>query len=511
MRFSKLFGKTLREAPNTVTRTAEQLAMRAALIRRVSSTHSFLPLGNQALLRIMQRAAQAIEALGGQQAVLNIQADDILAFKSDIASYRDLPRLVYHPANRVRFFVNLLEASAAEFETGFRNVYQALVGVMQSCGLNLSAVEAGSSGTRFIVPHPQGDTQLLICTSSACGYCSLADLAEFKVPPGPGAEPLPLTKVETPYCSTIVALAEYLKIETQQTIKAVLYMADEGEFIFVVIRGDLDVSEAKLLNVLHASHVRPATENEIVATGAVPGYASPTGLKVAANTKERRPGRVTVLADPSIQNGANFVAGANEAGYHFINVNYPRDFQVTLIADIALAKAGATCAQCGQPLRAESAFILGGCQNKGATALTYLSAAGRPESVWLGTFWLDPGAILLSVLDQHHDDFGIIWPTTIAPYDLHLVRLGKAPETIEVADKLYTDLQSIGKTVLYDDRDESAGVKFADADLIGLPLRLTVSDKGLKAGTVELKRRNSPEKTVVPLAEVLSNIQNLAL
>lgn len=520
MRFSKLFGKTLREAPWHITRTAEQLAVRAALTRRHLAGVAFLPIGYKALNRIEELIAEALQELGGQKAALYFQTDTLDAYKPDIASYRDLPRLVYwsdYPTE----FGGLCMRSAADVETGYREIYEALVQAMQRCGLSLSAVEAGRSATCFVVPHSQGDYKLLICTSNNCGYCSTATWAEFKIPEGLHGEALPLTKIKTPHVPTIAALAEFLKIETRQTIKAVLYVTERNEFIFVVIRGDLDVNEVKLgeilgpssarpANVRRPAILRPATEAEIEAIGAVPGYASPTGLRVAANEKERGKGKVTVVADHSIEVGANFVAGANEVGYHFTNINYPRDFQVTMMADIAQAEIGSACPHCGEPLRGETAFFLGSYSNGGASELTYLSNSGRPEPVCLDYIYLEPDEILLSVIDQHHDEAGIVWPKAIAPYDVHLIRLGKGPEPLEVADRIYAELEAAGKTVLYDDRDEaSPGVKFADADLIGLPVRVTVSDKGLKAGTVEVKRRESAEKVTVAVGDAVAVVRGM--
>ncbi len=496
MRFSQLFGKTLREAPANVTLLADQLAMRAAMKRR-----STMPLGYRVIQKIWGLIEESAARLDGQEANLNIQDDNNSEYQSDIKSYRDLPKYLFHLGGGERYMGSSLHANQVDFEAGYRAIYHSLLEVFRRCELTVSAVEFGKDRTSFVVPHSQGLMPLLVCQSRDCGYASIADFADVPIQEGISSSPKPLTKVETPHCATIAALAEFLKIETRQTIKAVMYSLDDEEFVFVVIRGDLDVSEAKLFRVLkHGINLQPATEAEIIAAGAVPGYASPTGLKVAASLKERGKGVVYVIADPSIQSGANFAAGANEAGYHFINVNYPRDFQVTAIADIALASEATPCPRCGSPLRSEQAFVLGSCEKIGPTALTYLTEAGRPEPVWLGTYRLQLGQIMTCIIDQHHDEAGIVWPAAVAPYDVHLVRLGKALETIQAADKLYEDLQAAGRTVLYDDRDEaSAGVKFTDADLIGIPLRITISDKSLKAGGVEVKRRDSVEKTVVAL------------
>ncbi|HLF00385.1 MAG TPA: YbaK/EbsC family protein [Anaerolineales bacterium] len=516
MRFSQLFGKTLREAPAEATLVSQQLAIRSALIRRGDGATVYLPLGFRVQQKLRDIVREELTTLGGLEMRLGRQAS-IALYKGDLVSHRDLPRLVFDATGeiiRAQTFCPNEETS----QNDFRQAYHALLRVLVRCGVKVSSVEAGRGAYVFVGAHEKGEDELLICESLNCGYASTAEWAEFKTPAGVKEESKSLTKVETPHCPTIAALAEYLKIETRQTIKAVMYTRearDESEFVFVVLRGDLDVSLPKLAAALGgpltgSGHtLRPATEAEIEAAGAVPGYASPAGLKVAA-AKDRARGLITVVADPSIQVGANFAAGANEAGYHFVNVNYPRDFTATIVAEVALASAGATCARCGEhELKSHTAFGVGVCRNLGESVLTFLGEEGRPKPVWMADCRLDVERLLLMIIEQHHDENGIVWPESVAPFDAHLVRLGKAPETFAAADKLWVNMEAAGKSVLYDDRDESAGVKFADADLIGAPLRVTVSDKSLKAGGAEVKRRNSAEKTVVALDAVIKFIRPL--
>lgn len=502
MRFSKLFGKTLREVPTNVQRPGEQYALRAALLRSGTQWVNWLPLGYAALGRMHGLASQALSALGGQEAYVVVTPDTAGLFQGDIVSYRDLPRLTYRMHTGHSISAAAFNRNQADSESSQREVGQVFFELLQASGVASIAVESGPDETHWVTVNPLGDQELLTCGSPECGYHAKSELARFKAPEGPSAESGALLKVATPHCNTIAELARFLNIETRQTLKAVMYTADTGEFVFVVVRGDLEVSQAKLLRILKARSLRPATEAEIAAAGAVPGYASPVGLKVAPSLKERGRGRVTVIADSSVLQGANFAAGANEPGFHFTQVNYPRDFNASLVADVAQAQIGSACPACGRPLRLERSFELGGAQHAGPVGLNYLSDAGRPEPVWLDIFWLRPEAVLLASLDQHHDEVGIVWPDALTPADVHLVRLGKAPETLVAADQLYLDLQAAGHRVFYDDREESAGVKFTDADLIGLPVRVTVSDKSLKAGGVEVKRRSSPDKVVVALANL---------
>ncbi len=513
MRLSQLFGKTLREAPADANTISAQLAARAGLIRRAGGVTAYLPLGQRVQQKIRQIVREELRAVAGQELVL---PDPLPAqlFRSDIGSYRDLPRLVFDPSGKSAIAYSLCP-NLEGLQAAFRNTYHTLLRVFEKCEVSIAAVEAGRETYAFVAPHEKGNESLLICNSRDCGYASLAAYAGQRLPEIAGDEPRPLEKVATPHCPTIAALADFLKIETRQTLKAVMYMRNEAEFVFVVIRGDLEVSEQKLITALaplgNGTTLRPATEAEIVKVGAVPGYASPAGLQVAESLAERPstaplPGSaqgaplVYVVADPSVSVGSNFAAGANEAGYHFINVNYPRDFKATVVTDIALAQEGALCARCGaETLRAQRAFLLGVCRNAGASSLTYLAENGKPQPVCLGEYRLDLEPLLLTLIEQHHDAAGIVWPAPVAPFDTHLVRLGKAPEIIAAADQLYADLQTAGRAVLYDDREESAGVKFTDADLIGVPLRVTVSDKSLKAGGVEVKRRESVERKVIEI------------
>ena len=502
MRLSHLFGKTLREAPAEVDIVSQQLAMRAGLMRRAGNSTSYLPLGWRVQHKLRQIVRAGMNALGGQE--IFVEQDDILLYSREINSYRDLGRLIYRAASGPVIAYSL-HAHRADLDTHFRNIYHALLGMFEKCAVKASAVEAGPGTSHFVMPHAQGHETLLICDSRDCGYASTAQFAEFRIPAGISGEAKPLEKIATPHCPTIAALAEFLKIETRQTIKAVMYVGNESEFVFVIIRGDLDVSEQKLTAALgHGTTLHLATEAEIVKAGAAPGYASPAGLNVAASNGERGKGLVTVVADPSVSMGSNFAAGANESGYHVINVNFPRDFKATIVADIALAagREGAGCARCGGTLRAQKAFTLGACRNAGEIESTYLAENGKPQPIWLGQYRLDVDQLMMSIIEQHHDEAGIVWPESVAPFDVHLLRLGKAQETIATADQLYAELQAAGKEVLYDDRDESAGVKFADADLIGVPLRVTVSDKSLKAGGAEVKRRNSTEKSIVPVESI---------
>ncbi len=250
---------------------------------------------------------------------------------------------------------------------------------------------------------------------------------------------------------------------------------------------------------------RLATDEEILAVGAVPGYASPRGLTG---------GRV--IADDSVRLGGNFVAGANREGYHLLNVNYPRDFQAEVVTDIALARAGDACPTCSAALIEARGVEIGhlfklGARYSEALGATYLDATGQACPIVMGSYGIGAGRLMAVVIEQHHDEHGIVWPVEIAPYQVHLINLGHdaSEETTQIAQTLYADLSAQGFEVLYDDRDERAGVKFNDADLIGLPVRVTVSSRSLTQGGVEVKRRDASERAIILLDNLVSEICHL--
>jgi prolyl-tRNA synthetase len=265
----------------------------------------------------------------------------------------------------------------------------------------------------------------------------------------------------------------------------------------------MELNETKLANAVKAQSLRPATEDEIRAVGAVPGYASPVGLR-----------DVLVVVDDLVAASPNLVSGANQDGYHLRNVNYGRDYTAQIVTDLAAAREGDACPVCGIPLRAVRGVEVGnifqlGTHYSESLGVTYLAANGQEKPVVMGSYGIGITRLLACVAEQYHDEQGLAWPVSVAPFQVYLVRLAGrgSNETTEAADRLYETLQAAGIEVLYDDRDESPGVKFKDADLIGLPLRLTVGERGLQAGAVELKRRTCAEKEMVPLGEVVERVQ----
>ena len=270
---------------------------------------------------------------------------------------------------------------------------------------------------------------------------------------------------------------------------------EESKLVFGLIRGDLEVNETKLANAAGARALRPARPEEIAAIGAVAGYASPVGLK-----------DVEVIADPSIAATPNLVAGANREGYHTRNVNYGRDFTATTVTDIAAAQAGHPCPDCGEPLEAHRGVELGnifklGTRYSDAMDCFFLDEDGKRKPVIMGSYGIGVGRLLASIAEEHNDEAGLVWPASVAPYRVHLVAL-KGGE--EAADAIYAELEQAGLDVLYDDRGERPGVMFNDADLLGCPVRLTLSKRSLESGGAETKVRNEADRGLVAREEMLA-------
>ncbi|MBE0696868.1 MAG: proline--tRNA ligase [Anaerolineaceae bacterium] len=566
---TRLFSQTLRDAPSEAEAASHQLLLRAGFIRQLAAgIFSYLPLARKAMTRIENIIRAEMEAIGGQEItmpivqpadlwqetgrwyqvdaemgrlqdrtgremVLGMTHEEVAAdlARKEIHSYRQLPLMVYQiqtkwrddprPRSgliRVREFTMkdayTFDATWESLERQYRDQYQAYFNIFHRCGLPVISVAAdtgmmgGKVSHEYMYLNPIGEDTLILC--AACGYSANRQVAQMGKP-GAVAEPqLALEKVPTPDCKTIADLARFLDISEAQTAKAVFMVGTVGagaqkveRFIFAVVRGDMELNETKLANAVQARGLRPATEDEIRAVGAVPGYASPLGLK-----------GVLVVVDDLAAHSANLVSGANEAGYHLLNVNYGRDYRADILTDLVAVREGDPCPRCAAKLRAERGVEVGnifqlGTRYSEALGATFLDSAGRSQPLIMGSYGIGVGRLLACIAEEHHDEHGLKWPVSVAPFPVHLVRLaGKgSQETIQAADDLYAALAAAGIEALYDDRDESPGIKFNDADLIGLPLRLTVAERSLKAGGAEMKLRGCAEKTLVPLDEVIARVK----
>ncbi|MCI0553392.1 MAG: His/Gly/Thr/Pro-type tRNA ligase C-terminal domain-containing protein [Anaerolineae bacterium] len=336
---------------------------------------------------------------------------------------------------------------------------------------HLSLPTIGNDRETFF-PVASGSIEIIHCPS--CKYTERIELARFTKLPLPAEDEMPIEKVLTPDCNTIEALANFLDILKEKTAKALMYTrVSDNKFVFVVVRGDMQLSEAKLKQYI--GDIRPATIDEIERSGAAAGYASPIRLKDAL-----------IVVDDLIPQSQNLVAGANETGYHLKNTNYGRDYSAEIVADLIQAKAGDNCFNCGNPLSVLSAIILASDKEYNFENL------------------------LLALAETHHDAKGLTLPHPAAAFDVYLMHIpGKEMDTRAKAEEMYDSLQSAGISVLFDDRDERAGVKFNDADLIGCPLRITVGEKGLKDGMVELKLRIAKGNQLVLVDEIIEKIKSV--
>jgi prolyl-tRNA synthetase len=563
MRLSHAFFQTLRDAPADAELASHKLLLRAGFIQPLGAgIYSYLPLARRSMDKIERIIREEMNAIGGQEITMPVAQpaelwqqsgrwdaaypelvhwrdragrDMTLALtheevvtdlaRRQISSYRQLPQLVYHLQTkfrdeprprggliRVREFTMKdsysLDADEAGLELQYEAHRAAYHRIFQRCGLEVITVSAdvgimgGKDSVEFITLTPAGEDTLLLC--AACGYAANREVATFRKPTPPDESPLPVEKVATPHCQTIAELAAFLGVPESRTAKAVFFVAEGGKVIFAITRGDMEVNETKLRQVTGATRLRPATEEEIRAVGAEPGYGSPVGVQGAL-----------VVVDDLVAASPNLVSGANEEGYHLLNVNCGRDYTPDLVADIAAAQGGEPCPLCGSPLRAERGVEVGNIfklltRYSETMGALYDDPQGVKRPIVMGSYGIGVGRLLATVAETHYDDAGLVWPASVAPFQVHLVLLPKkAPQAVETADRLYAELTAAGFEVLYDDREESSpGVKFNDADLIGLPLRVTVSARSLEQGGVELKRRDQAERRIVPLAELGSVLRS---
>ena len=335
--------------------------------------------------------------------------------------------------------------------------------------VQLSLPTLGNDNETFI-PLTSSSIQVAHCLS--CKYVEKLEFARFQKTPLPEEEQLPLEKILTSDCHTIEALANFLKISKEKTAKALMYTrVMDNKFIFIVVRGDMQLSEAKLKQ--QVGEIRPTTAEEIKKASAVAGYASPIGLKDAL-----------IVVDDLVPRSQNLVAGANEIDYHFKNTNYGRDYSAQVVADLVQARTGDACSNCGNPL----------------SIVPVISLSTRNEHNFEN--------ILLALAETYHDEKGLTLRSYAAPFYVYLMHVpGKEMDTRAKAEEIYNSLQSAGISVLFDDRDERAGVKFNDADLIGCPIRITVGEKGLKEGMVELKLRKEKENRLMPVSKIVEEIK----
>ena len=570
MRMSSLFSQTLRDVPAEAETAGHQLLLRAGFIRQLASgIFTYLPLAKRSLTKIENIMREEMEAIGGQEITMPIvqpaeiwketgrwhqigsemgrfkdknNRDMVLAMtheevvadlvRKEIKTYRQLPALIYHIQTkwrddprpragliRVREFTMKdsysLDRDSDGLDRQYRAHYQAYFNIFHRCALPVIAVKSdvgvmgGQIAHEFMYISTVGEDTILICDK--CGYSANRQVASFRKSPAPIEDSKPIDKVSTPDIRTIEALAEFLQIPRSKTAKAVFIIAefsgqeDREKFVFVVVRGDMEVNETKLANTLKAKELRPANETEIQAVGAVAGYASPIDLK-----------DVLVVVDDIVPESPNLAAGANETGYHLLNVNYGRDYTADIVADITAAQEGDACPECKNPMRSVRGVETGNIFKLGARysndmGCRFLDKDGKEKPVIMGSYGIGSGRLLGCIAEEYRDEKGLMWPITVAPYHVHFLVLQGKDKNRDIqsgANRFCQELEAAGVEVLFDDRHESPGVKFTDADLIGLPIRLTLSSRSLKNDSVEIKFRDSKDPFLVPLNQAISRIKS---
>lgn len=552
VRASTYFLPTWKEDPAEAELPSHKLMLRAGMIRKLAAgIYTYLPLARRVLHKIEGIIREEMDAIGGleitmpmihpaelwaetgrlqdfgpilgrfrdragREMVLGPTHEEVITdlARREIRSWRQLPLMFYQIQTKFRDEPRprggLIRAREFTMKDGYSfheskedldrfylQVYQAYLNIFRRCGLSVVPVEAdpglmgGSESHEFMLPSPYGEDSFIQCENG--DYAANLEGATSLKDEDPPEPLLPLEEVATPGCYTIEAVANFLGIPTRKTAKAVFYRAGE-ELVFVVIRGDLEVNEAKLARALRRPDLRPATEEEIAEIGAVPGYASPIGI--------RRNG-VKIVVDDSILKAKNLVAGANREGFHLRNVNFPRDFPADIVADVAVARDGDRCPRCGGRLRVHRAIELGhifklGTKYSEAMGATFLDRDGKPKPLIMGCYGIGVGRLLAAVIEAHHDEEGIIWPENLAPFQVIVSVLDpKDPALLGLGEELAAALAQAGWEVLLDDREQSPGEKFHDAKLLGIPVLVVVGPRAAKQKKVELERRRDGAKITV--------------
>lgn len=558
MRWTKTLIPTLKEDPSDAEVVSHKLLVRAGFIRQVSrGIYDYFPLALRVIRKIERIVREEMDLAGAQELLLPIcspaelwqesgrwemYGKELLRFKDrherdfclgptheeivtdlvrrSVRSYRELPFNLYQIQTKFRDEVRprfglmrgreftmkdaySFHADVDDCRREYDNMVQTYKRIFTRCGLRFRPVEAdtgaigGSASHEFQVLAESGEDAIVSC--SRCDYAANVEKAEVKarLPAGRSIaeESPPLQKVSTPGKKSVAEVAEFLKLPAERFIKTLVYQTDQNELVAVLVRGDHEINELKLRAILKCQELTMADEAAVAAaTGVVPGFLGPIGLKLRT------------LADLGIHGMRGAVTGANESDAHFIQVDQERDFTPAVFADLRLATAGDPCPRCEAGLlethrgiEVGQVFYLGTKYSE-AMGATYLDAEGRERPIEMGCYGIGISRMVAAAIEQNHDANGIVWPLAIAPFQILLLPINyKDPSLRETADRLYRELQMRGVEVLFDDRDERPGVKFKDADLVGIPLRVTIGAKGLEKGCLEIRWRRDGKTDELPL------------
>ena len=562
MRSSQLFGKTLRQAPGDAETISHKLLTRAGFIQQIAAgIFSLQPLGNRSITKIRNIIRDEMDSAGGQEINMPVvqprdlwvesgradtfapplarfedrrERDMVIAptheetatamARAGVTSYRDLPFTIYQIQTkfrdetrprggllRVREFEMKDAYSFDADDEGMDRSFQAMVAaykrIFKRCGLDVIMVDADSGGiggkdsNEFVLLTDSGEDTILMSNES--DYAANVEKASFIKKAFPIDELGAVEEFATPGIKTIEELAKDEGVSKSKTAKAVFYSVD-GEIVVVTIRGDYEVNETKLRNLLDGAEPKLATAEEVKAAGLVSGSASAVGLT----------GMKSVV-DDSITMGSNYLAGANKDGFHLRNVNFERDFKADIIADIAEAKKGYLSPDGKGKLVAKRGIEIGhvfklGNVYSSKMGANYTNEDGEQNEILMGCYGIGVGRLLAAAVEANHDDYGMLLPRAIAPYEIYLAGLNlNDPDIAYKAEMIYEVLQDAGYEVLFDDRDTPPGVKFKDADLLGIPARVVISTRSLENGGVEVKSRTSKDSEIVSESDVLESVKSL--
>ena len=561
MRTSQLYAPTLRETPAEAEVISHKLMLRAGMIRKAAGgLYTYLPLAWRTLRKIMQIVREEMDAAGGQEIAMpivqpaeiwqetgrwSVYGDEMFRvndrhgrnfclgptheemvttlIRDEVRSYKQLPLLLYQIQNKYRdeirprfglmrgreFIMKDLysfDKDQAGMDESYKKMYDAYWRIFERIGLKFRPVEAdngaigGGHSHEFTVLADAGESNIVYCDK--CDYAASDEKAELLPLTAEQEEMQPLAKVSTPEAHTIELLVDFLKCDIKHTIKAVAFQTEEDEVVLAFVRGDHDVNEVKVINAIGAIDLHMAEDAAIREVGGMPGFMSPIGIK--KGTK--------IVVDTTVMNMYNAVSGANEADMHYTGVNPSRDFDKNeiIVTDIRLIKDGDPCPRCDgtvhmtRGIEAGQVFTLGTKYSKSLHA-TYLDEQGKEQLLMMGCYGIGVSRTMAAAIEQCNDKDGIIWPRSIAPYEVVVVPVNaKVPEQLALAEEIYEELKKAGIDTVIDDRKERAGVKFKDCDLIGYPLRITVGPKAVESDTIELKVRKNGETAEAGKADVVA-------
>lgn len=563
MKQSRYFLPTLRDLPADAEVKSHQLMLRAGLMRQLAAgVYTYLPFGYQTIKKVIDIVREEMDHAGAQELLmpalqpaelwhqtgrwddygplmmkvtdrhgrlfaLGPTHEEVITslVRDEIKSYKKLPLVLYQIQNKFRdeyrprsgllrgreFIMKdaySFDVTEEGLDRSYTAMYEAYIHIFKRCGLNFRAVEAdpgsigGKSNHEFMVLTEIGEDTILFCTS--CNYAANIEKAEVVYISQPSAEsPSELSKVTTPGIRTVAEQAKYLKLPVEKIIKCILFLVDQ-EPVLVLVRGDHEVNEAKVRSLLDADSIQMADEELIMKLfNTKPGFVGPIGI----NT-------VKIIADHAVKDMVNASTGANQTDYHYLNVNPERDFQVDLYGDLRTFKEGDRCPECGAKIEFARGIEVGhvfklGTKYSRAIGAVYQDENGQQQEMLMGCYGIGISRTVAAIIEQNHDEDGIIWPKEVAPFFVHIVPINYEDDVQrEVADAFYTEFKKAKIDVLLDDRKERAGVKFKDSDLIGIPLRITIGAKA-REGMVEIKMRSSGESFEVKIEDVKEKILSL--